>query len=289
MKNAIIYTVIILLFSSSLIAGGPWPQKKGKGYFKLSEWWTVFDQHYTDNGRIDPNVTTGIFNTSFYGEYGLSDRFTVVANVPLISRNYMNNLRSGTTREIIVPGEAINTVGDLDISFKYGLTKASAKIPVALTLTLGIPTGTASAGTLNNLQTGDGEFNQILRLDFGKSLQLGKIPAYISAYTGVNNRSNDFSEEFRYGVELGLGFAKSKLWISSRLTAIESFRNGATAATITSTSLFANNSEFTSLGLEASYYITKSIGISAGFASALKGQIIAASPSYSVGVFYDMK
>ena len=289
MKKSIIYSVIILLFSSSLFAGGPWPQKKGKGYFKLSEWWTVFDEHYTDNGLRDPNVTTGIFNTSFYGEYGLSDRFTVLVNVPLISRNYMNNLRSGTTREIIVAGESINTIGDLDLSFKYGLSKPDAKIPVALTLTLGIPTGTASAGTLENLQTGDGEFNQILRLDFGKGFQLGKIPAYISAHTGVNNRSNDFSEEFRYGLEFGIGFAKDKLWLTSKFNAIESFKNGATAATTTSTSLFANNSEFSSLGLEASYYITKSLGISAGFAGALRGEIIAAAPSYSVGVFYDMK
>ena len=115
-------------------AGGPWPQKKGNGYFKLSEWWIVFDQHYSGQGQIDPNVTTGIFNTSFYGEFGITDRFTTTVNAPLLSRNYMNNLRSATTEEIIAPGEAINRFGDVDLGFKYGLNKQGSSVPIALSL-----------------------------------------------------------------------------------------------------------------------------------------------------------
>jgi len=288
MKNISIVIFITLAFSTIAFAGGPWPQKKGKGYFKLSEWWIVFDQHYTGSGQVDPNVTTGIFNTSFYGEYGITNRFTAVVNAPLLSRNYMNNLRSATTEEIIAPGEAINRFGDVDLTFKYGLNKQGSSIPVALSLILGLPTGTTSAGALNNLQTGDGELNQILRLDIGSGFNIGNTAGYISGYTGYNNRTNGFSEEFQYGVELGLGFGKGKFWTTAKLTGAESFNNGDTAATTTSTSIFANNAEFTSIGLEANLYLTKKIGISAGFANAFRGQIIAAAPSYTVGVFYDM-
>ena len=138
MKNISIVVLIIFIFSTFSFAGGPWPQKKGKGYFKLSEWWIVFDQHYTDQGLIDPNVTTGIFNTSLYAEYGFTNRLTGVLNGALVSRNYMNNLRSATTEELIVAGEAINRLGDIDVSLKYGLTKPDSKIPIALTLTLGL-------------------------------------------------------------------------------------------------------------------------------------------------------
>ena len=286
MKNLINIILLSTFLVSTLNAGGPWPQPKGKGYFKLSEWWTVFSEHYTDSGLKDPNLTTGVFNTSIYAEYGLTNRLTTIVNAPLLSRNYMNNLRSATTSEVIIPGEAINTLGDIDLGLKFGLTRG--KIPVSLTLTLGLPTGTTGGGSLNALQTGDGEFNQMLQLDAGGGFNLGNISAYASAYVGVNNRTNGYSEELRSGIEVGLGLFEQKLWISTRLNIVESFKNGDTAETVTSTSLFANNSEFTSLGIEASLYVTKNIGISAGVAGALRGEIIAAAPSYSVGIFYDM-
>lgn len=287
MKNSLSIVIAIILHVN-MFAGGPWTQTKGKGYFKLAEWWTIFDQHYTDSGLLDPNVTTGIFNTSIYAEYGISNRITAIINAPLFSRNIMNNLRSKTTNEIIVAGEALNSLGDIDIGFKYRLTNKESIIPIALSLTLGLPTGKIDGGALNNLQTGDGEFNQILQLDAGKGFEIKSLPAYTSAYVALNNRTKQFSEEFRYGLEFGLGVLNKKLWLNSRLIAVESFRNGANAETNSSTSIFANNSEFLSIGVEASYYLSNKIGVSAGLATAVRGEIIAAAPSYTVGLFFDM-
>ena len=281
---------IVFLFAVQLVfAGGPWPQKKGGFYIKLSEWWTVFDQHYTDQGFLDPNVTTSIFNTTLYAEYGLTDRFTATINTPLLSRNIVNNVRSATTSEVIFEGDALNSFGDIDLSFKYGLTKPGAKFPVSASLTLGIPTGVAQGGLQNNLQTGDGEFNQILQVHAGTGFNIGNLSAYASTYVGYNNRTNGFSEELRGGLEVGLGLFQNKLWLNSRLNIVESLKNGDTAATTTSTSIFANNSEFTSLGFEANLYLSKNFGVSAGVASALRGEIIAAAPAYNVGVFIDLK
>ena len=278
-----------LLGLQSVMAGGAWPQKKGGAFIKVSEWWVVFDQHYTDAGLIDPNVTTGIFNTSVYAEYGFTDRFTGIFNGSLFSRNYMNNLVSGTTGEVLVAGEAINRFGDIDLGMKYGLTKPGAKVPMALTLFLGIPTGTPVAGALQNLQTGDGEFNQILQFDAGKGFRWAKgVSGYAGAYVGFNRRSKGFSEEFRYGLESGAGFFENRLWLTARLIGVESLKNGATAATVTSTSIFANNTEYLSWGLETSLKVTPKIGVSASVAGAFRGEIIAAAPSYSVGVFLDL-
>jgi hypothetical protein len=291
MKKYIILIACSLIFISSVQAGGPWPQKKGKAYIKISEWWVVFNQHYTGSGGIDPNVTTGIFNTALYAEYGFTDRLTGIAYAPLLSRNYINNVRSNTTQEIITQGEAINAFGDIDLGIKYGLTKKGSKIPISATLFLGIPTGKSSAGIEGNLQTGDGEFNQMLQIDAGTSFQLGKkkkVNSYVSAYVGFNNRTKQFSEEFRYGLEYGVGFFNNKLWLAAKLNAVESFKNGATAETTTSTSLFANNAEYVSYSLDVAYYVTKKVGFSLGYASAFKGEIIAAAPSYSVGVFLDL-
>lgn len=288
MKKVNLLFILVILVSSNIFAGGPWTQKKGKGYYKLSEWWLTYNQHYTDSGEIDPNLTTGIFNTSIYAEHGFTDRLTGIIYAPIFSRNYHNNQVSATTGEIDIKGEALNSIGDFDITLKYGLTQAGAKIPISVSLTLGLPLGQTGKGELNILQTGDGEFNQMIQLDAGTGFQIGNTNAYASAYVGINNRTNGFSEEFRYGIEFGVGLMQQKIWLISRLGGVESFQNGEQTNPFTNTSIFANNSEYTSFGIEAAYYVTKNTGFSVSFASAFRGRIIAAAPSYSVGVFYDL-
>jgi len=85
MKNIFIL-FSFLLFSISLQAGGGWTQPKDKGYIKISEWWIIANQHFTDQGRIDPNLTNGLFNTNIYAEYGLTDRLTAIVYFPFFSR-----------------------------------------------------------------------------------------------------------------------------------------------------------------------------------------------------------
>ena len=273
-------------------AGGPWPQGKGNAYIKLSEWWLRFDRHYTANGNTDPNLTTGIYNTFLYGEYGITNRLTGILNANVFARNVVNEQRSSVNDAVLVEGEALNGLGDVDIALKYTFTEADAAVPFSVTVLAGLPTGNPQAGALGNLQTGDGEFNQLLRLDAAHAFSLvGKAQAYVAAYSGVNNRTEGFSDEFRGGLEAGLGvdvFAR-RLWLISRLDVIESFKNGESAATFTGSGIFANNAEFTSLGLEANYYLTERLGVSVGATGALRGELIAASGSMQAGVFLDLQ
>lgn len=284
------FTILLLLSLSNIaLAGGPWTQQKGKGYYKLSEWWVLFDQHYTDQGKIDPNSTTGIFNTFLYGEYGISDKFTGIFNGAIFSRNLIYNQVSAATGDIIAEGDALNSIGDIDLGIKYSLSSNKIKVPMAISVFLGIPTGNSQGGKANNLQTGDGEFNQMVQFDIGGGFNLSdKVSTYASAYSGINNRTKGFSEEFRYGVEMGAGFISNKLWLIGRLSGIKSFKNGDKRNGATSTSIFANDTEFTSVNIETNYYFTKKVGVSLSFTSAIKGEIIAAAPSYSVGFFLDM-
>ena len=78
MRKNIFLGIILFLSVQAAYAGGGWPQPRGGGFFKLSEWWVISNQHFTDVGKLDPNVTTGIFNTSLYAEYGFTDRLTGV-------------------------------------------------------------------------------------------------------------------------------------------------------------------------------------------------------------------
>ncbi|HFA51208.1 MAG TPA: hypothetical protein ENJ95_19525 [Bacteroidetes bacterium] len=290
MKNKILFLLLASsIFAQAAFAGGGWPQPKGAGYFKLSEWWLISDRHFTDAGRIDPNTTFGLYNTSLYAEYGFTDRLTGLLYLPLFSRAYFNNSISNTTGETLVPGEAINSIGDADLGIKYGLT-LNRPIALSATLMLGLPLGNDSGGSQGNLQTGDGEFNQLLQIDAGTGFALAGASAYANVYIGANNRSNGFSDELRYGIEGGLTFLKEKLTVIARLYGIESFKNGdLPAERSNSTSIFANNSEHLTFSPEIAFKLNDKWGIAAGFGTALRGELIFADPAYSFGVFYNLK
>jgi len=287
-QNIIITFIIISILPLTMLAGGGWPQAKGKAYIKLSEWWTTSDKHYTDVGLIDPNVTLGIYNTSIYAEYGITNRITGTLYFPFFSRALINNTVSSTTGEILNAGDAINGLGDTDISLKYGITAAGSPIAVSASVLFGIPLGNDLGGKDNNLQTGDGEFNQLLQLDAGSGFNLAGLSAYTNVHFGYNNRTSGFSDELRYGVEVGIATFDSKLWFIGRLNRVDSRKNGTLGNNSTGTSIFSNNAEYTCLGAEVSYKINEKLGFSAGIAGAIDGRIILAAPSYSFGIFLDI-
>lgn len=287
MQRNIILIVFLIISTTPLLWAGGWPQPKGHGYFKLGQWWLISNRHYTDSGLIDPNVTTGVFNTSLYAEYGFTDRLTGVLYFPFFSRSYFNNTISGTTGEVLIPGEAINSIGDTDIGLKYGLI-INKPVVLSATLTLGLPLGNNSGGSLGNLQTGDGEFNQMLQVDAGTAFKIAGQNAYANAYVGYNNRTNNFSDEIRFGVEGGISFFKDKVTTIVRLYGIRSMKNGDLNAGINSTSIFANNSEHVTISPEIAYNINEKWGVSAGFGKAISGKIIFADTAYNAGVFFKL-
>jgi len=277
-----------LLCSGIYTTNAQWVKGENKGYYKVSGWLLEADQHYTSTGEIDPNATRGIFNLSFYGEYGITSKLDIIAYIPFFSRTYQNDQVSGTTGEIIQEGEAINNIGDSDIGVRYSLFQKD-KIALSTTLKLGLPVGEDSGGSDGSFQTGDGEFNQLLQLDLGLPFTIQKTPLYARTYLGINSRTQDFSDELHFGGELGVSFIKNRLWFIARLNAVQSLQNGDRSAENSQGSIFANNIEYTSVGGEIAYYFTKKLGISFTYASAVGGRIVYASPSFSGGIFLDIK
>lgn len=278
----------ILLFLGiqlPLFAGGGWPQPKGKGYFKVSQFWIIANQHFTSTGEIDPNGTRGSFFTNAYGEYGFTDRLTGVAYWPFYARAVVYEQRSATTGQTITQGDAINGVGDLDVSIKYGLTPGK-KIATSASLLLGVPLGESSGGFDGTLQTGDGEFNQMLQFDAGTSFKIGNLYPYTNAFVAFNNRTNGFSDEFRYGIEFGVEY--KFIFAVLRVNGVHSFKNGENNFNTAGTSLFANNAEYLAITPEISFKLSDKIGISANYGTAAWGKLIFANPTYSVGAYFKL-
>jgi len=279
---------IVILFLSIQLSHAQWTKGKGNGYFKVSGWYLEANEHYTNNGGIDPNATRSVFFTNLYGEYGLNDRLDAIAFIPAFARVTQNDQVSGTTGDLIQKGEGANSIGDLDIGFRYGIV-TNGKYLLSASLMFGIPTGNDKGGSDGSFQTGDGEFNQLLKLDFGGSFSLFKKPAYFKTSLGFNQRSEGFSDEIRSGLELGWNVIEEKLWLSTKINIQKSLENGELDATNSQGSIFANNIEYVNVGVEASYYIKENWGVTAHFDGALSGRLIYAAPSIGGGIFYDLK
>jgi len=286
MNNKFTTTLLFLICTTSLFA--QWNKGKGNGYYKLSAWSVVADKHYTDTGEIDPNPTRGTFSFSFYGEYGLTNKIDLITYIPFFTRNFQNNVVSGTRGNVITEGATLDAFGDLDVGIRYGIIKNNF-LALSASLKLGLPTGETSGGTeLALLQSGDGEFNQLLQIDLGIPFKLITFPAYGKTFVGYNSRSQGFSDEVHLGGEIGVKFF-NRVWLTGRLNLLKSTKNGALDPATANGSIFANNIEYTNLGLGFAYYINKKIGLSYEYGSAISGRIIAAAPSHSVGLFVDIK
>ena len=278
-KKILLLWILLLIGINLGIA--QWTQKKGTGYYKLGTWFLEADKHYIDQGLTDPNATRGIFITSLYLRHGITDKITLISYIPYV-RVYQNE-QVNTSGIGGQPGEAFNSLGDIDLAVEYQLFKKSGWA-VSTSLSLGFPSGNNSGGSDGSYLTGDGEFNQILKILLGTSYKIGKQRFYAKGSLAFNNRSNGFSDQYRLGFETGTQLFKNKLLLLARLNTTQSTYNGSLSATNSNGSIFANNIEFVGYSGEINYFLDKKWSISIGYSSAFSGKVIYSAPALSTGI-----
>ena len=240
----VIFTLMIL----QVQAQSGWTRKAQSFYLQSSASYYSSKDYYTTEG--DLSDTGSRFNSSaliLYGEYGVTDRFTAILDLPVIMLNSFSST------------ETVAGVGSLKIGFKYRLFN---NLPIAVQADFEIPTDDGSnyakskkpnsLGTFDeiNLPTSDGEFNVWTNLIASHSFGAGKT--YGSLYSGINFRTESFSNQFQAGAEVGhLLFDKlyliGKLRILEKLSSGEGFQGGSF--------LYGEGTTFTSYGFNAIYKI----------------------------------
>ena len=260
-----------------------WTEEKGKGYYKIGAWWLEAEEHYTNTGKVDPNATRGLFITQFYGRYGLNKKTTLIGYVPY-TRVYQNTQIFTSGRDQI-PGEQFSSLGDINLGIEYQLAKKKAWA-YSLSVRLGLPTGRNRGGSDGSYQTGDGEFNQLLRFHAGKSYRLGTQPFYAKASVGINQRSNGFSDEFRVRIETGSKLLNDRFLVVVRANTIQSFHNGTLDASNSNGSIFANNVEAVNLGGEVIYSINSKFSWGLSSSYPLSGRVVYKGMVFSTGISY---
>lgn len=278
MKNLLFTSILFLLTGNAFCQG--WSQKQGEGYFKLGTNGIQADSYFSPDGSSIPITTTGIYSIGFYGEYGFDSRLTGIVNFPFWVTNTLNEVKFIPSGNVI-PGDSFSAVGDIDLGIKYGWFQTKPVV-VATSLIFGIPTGKTGGGESGILQTGDSEFNQMFRTDVSFSLP---VSIYFSAFGAFNNRTRDFSDEIRYGFDLG--YFKKKILVAFHLNAIQSLQNG--NAENVNNGIFSNNLEYLLPTLEVGWFFPNNFGTSVYANHVLKGQNVLDAPGFGAGIFYQLK
>lgn len=276
----VLWVILLLSFGIPDLKAQGWPQPKGNGFFKADFSFIHARDFYGPDGNIyeinGAGTRLSSYTTSFYGEYGFTDKLTAIAYVPFFIRNTVNEGVGSITGEVLQPGLENSSFGDVDLGLRYGILKKGSFV-FSGSLIFGIPAGDYKNPDL--LYTGDGEWNQLVRAEWG----YGAARWYTNGFLGLNNRTKGFSDEVRFQAELGYWLLKSRLLASVKLATVQSFYNGDPSGN--SNGLFANNVEFISPQFGITWEFNKRWGISALIAGAFSGANALAAPSVSFGIY----
>ena len=277
------YLLCLMLFSFTTSQAGPWPRVKGELYLKLNQWWVIFDEYYDQDKNIESLPRTrSIGSTSIYAEYGISGRFTTIVYFPFFSKATLYELKDINSGTLVKEGDAVSSVGDTDITILYSLIK-DKPVVLSASLTFGLPFGIERGGKDGSLQTGDGEFNQMLKMEAGGTVKVGKLYPYFILFMGINNRTQNFSDELRYGAEAGVN--RGFITLIMRTYGVKSFFNGSANESLFSKVPAANNTEYLIVAPELAINFSQKAGVSFSYFKALSGRFYFSNPSYSLGIF----
>lgn len=263
-------------------AGGPWVLGKKKGYFQLQatlpigSYSTLF---HRDGLKRDIYLNRGVIDTHFqaYLEYGLTDKLTIISNLPfkyVATSDKLNSnsriafdeqLESGSLTALANPSvtlkhQLFNKKWVGAISAKYEFNASSQD------LEKGLSTG-YQAGAVSSF------------LHVGRSLEGN---AYFFMEAGGTVRGNDYSDEIELITEIGKKMGG--LWTAFVLDYKKSQRNGDRVNPfLDQTGLYTNNQEFFAFGAKLARDLKNNNGINFSTFGAFSGHKVAHLASVNVG------
>ncbi|MEM6261519.1 MAG: hypothetical protein AAGI38_03350 [Bacteroidota bacterium] len=285
MKKLLVLSCLFGGIFTSLMAQNGWVRDKGGFYAQLSYNYFNSDRFFNISGEEQFGANSFIqHSVGFYGEYGVTDRFDIIADVPLFRAN-----RFETT-------ETATGIGDLQLQLKYGILTGS--VPVAIIVAPEFPTAQANnlvenreiPGDVANLPTGDGEFN--LWTTAVASHGLESIPLYGVLHAGYNFRTQydglEFRDQYRIGIEVGYTI-KEKLILIGRLMALQTIGDDQT----TNSFIRTDGTGFTSYSYGLFYKATDNLRLIAFAQNYLGGPIerrnVYQAPFLTFGVAWEKR
>ncbi len=272
-------SLIIILCSTSAMAQSPWVAEKGNGFAQLG-YTTIgpYKDLFLSDGNAYP-LSNEITDRTLqvYGEYGIGSGTSIITTIPV------KILTSGRS---LIPSLPIRTrsgdfttLGNIQLAARHNFV--NKKVVFSGQLLAELPTSGYDEAT--GLRGGLNALSIIPTLSAGFSNE--KLYEFVSV--GAAIRSNDYSSEWRLGIELGYQLIK-RIFIIGVIDIVQNFENGNAieSANQLGTGLYLNNQSYFAYGIKGIVGFTDSIGISGAFYGAGSGNLVAKSPSINFGLYY---
>ncbi|MEM7369127.1 MAG: hypothetical protein AAF587_11050 [Bacteroidota bacterium] len=274
--SLILLGMLFFCWLPNQLKAGAWPQDKGSAYLKLGLRLTTARFFYNEVGRRTAIHPYADFSSIAYGEFGVFKNVTAIASIPFF--RYVRVKRE----TIAIGGGIIREIGqnagfaDPEVGVRFGIARFGAWVISAEGL-LGLPLGESM--DINNLILGDGEFNQLIRIQAGHSFY--PKPFYMSVGIGYNNRTAGFSDELRYDAEFG--YASDKWLLNIKIRGTRSLKNG--DPLIVGSRGNPNNQSSLIYAPEVNYYLKPGLGLSASIEGSVLEENFISGVTYAVGIF----
>jgi len=275
MKPKLLILSILCFFFSFVHAGGPWATGKGKAYTQVGASFNHYNAIFYNGTKLylPPPITDNTYQ--FYGEFGITDKFTLISNIPFKTLSIQN--KSAFTNVPYAVGN-LNGFGNISLAGKYSFWEKKINIAAQIS----VENGTNLANYQTGLRTGYGAWAVTPSFIIGKGFKKW----YAFADAGFAFRSAGYSEEIVSNAEIGYT-PFNRFWLALAFNNKNTLKNGNVADNYgQQTSLYVNNQSYNAFGLKVSYGFSDNIGLNASAYGAFAGNLVAAAPTFCASFYY---
>ena len=173
---------------------GAWTQEKGKGLIISGSSINRADLAFDSESKLRTPVDFEKLDSTFYLEYGVSDKLTLVGNTALQDVSY-----TSSEGPQLYSGFATSKLG-----LRYGFDSGSPWV-FAVQPSLVIPAG---GEAVPDGDLGIGGFGAEIRLLAGRALTVGNRPGFFNAEAAFDQRSDGAPRQITADMTLGIQWAK---------------------------------------------------------------------------------
>lgn len=272
----------LFLITLNAFSQSPWTKNKNEGYIQTS--FTTIGSYDKIYGNQDYKPQREITDNTLqlYGEYGVTDKTTLFANIPL------KMVKTGDFTEdmsVIFPSFTIEEtsetlLGNIQLGIKHNFSNNKWLLSGQLSIEANTSTYKENSG----LRSGYDAWTFTPLFLTGR----GFDSWYIQAFTGFDIRTNDYSSNYKLGGEIGYK-ALNWLWIAGFLDGVASLKNGDVILPQENlaTGLYVNDQSYAAFGLKFIGEFNKSFGVNVGFGGAFAGRNVAKAPALSFGLYHN--
>ncbi len=260
-----------------------WVKQQGDYFAQISIAGYQSGQYFNLNEEESTTNKFHQYNLYGYGEYGLTDHLTILANIPLLRTQGFET------------SENIWGIGDLRADLRYGFLQKT--LPISVSVGVEAPLAKPNRLAANedginniNLPTGDGEWNYWATLAVSGSLH--PLPAYVNVSTAYNKRTSfggqQFKDQWNAKAEVGYQFFH-KLWLQLQLGVLQSIGKPTGGVSF----VRGDGTNFTQYSIGLNYEVTQQWGLGLQYYNNADWLISRAnvyeSPTLGFSVFFQKK